>query len=142
MASGYTGPSNIEKLKTNHPYAKINFLPEDWFFLLYGLIRRYHPKSAETIERVSAISMMLQHISFGLLLYVIFQLISFFMSGYSIQHFLLAILALIAALSVKRKSQMYNQWFYDSIYDISLSFGSTTEKIIRKTQASKPTRND
>jgi hypothetical protein len=132
----------IQKLKTNHPYAEINFLPQDWYFLLYGLIRRFHPGSAETIERVSAISMMLQQISFGLLLYVLFQITSFFMSVYSLKHLPLAVLALIAALSVKRRSQMYNQWFYDSIYDISLSFGSTAEKIIRKTQARKSTGDD
>jgi hypothetical protein len=128
----------IEKLKTNHPNTKIDFSTQDWSFLLYGLIRRYHLESATAIDRDGALSMMLRNISFGLLLYALFQFVSFLLNGYLVEHLVFTLLAFVSALSAKRKSQMYNQWFYDSIYEIGLSHGSSVDKIIKKTQASEP----
>lgn len=130
----------IEKIKKNHPNAKIDFLPQDWPFL-YGVIRRYHIGSVAAIDRLSAISIMLQNISFGLLLYALFHLISILVTGYSIDHLVFVLSAFLLALPTKRKSQIYNQWFYNSIYELSLSHGSSADKIIKKLQASKPTEN-
>jgi hypothetical protein len=129
----------IEKLKKDHPKCEINFLPHDWPFLL-SLIRRYHPEVATSTDRSKAISVMLQNASLGLLFYSLLQLISFLLNDYSIEHLLLALFAFIIALPAKRKSQIYNRWFYDHIYETALTYGSDTSKIIRKVQANKPVK--
>ncbi len=131
----------IENLKKNFPKSKINFLHQDNRFLL-SLIRRNHPEVATTIDRNKAISIMLQNISFGMLFYTLLQLISFILNGYSIENLLLAFFALIIALLAKRKSQFYNQWFYNHIYETALTYGSDTGKIIRKVQAMKSEKDD
>lgn len=128
----------IERLKKDHPESKINFLPQDAPFL-FSLIRRDSPEFASTIERNKALSKMLQNISLGLLLYTFFQLASFAYNNFSIIHFLIAILGFISALLAKRKSQLYNRWFYSHIYEIALAYGNDINHIIKRVQSDKLT---
>ena len=127
---------SIERLKRHHPKSNVNFLPQDSAFLL-SLIRRDYPDVATTADRSKALSKMLQNISLGLLFYTLFQLASFVLTGFSIGHLLIALLALIFGLLAKRRSQRYNRWYYDHIYETALTYGSDTDKIIKKIQSDR-----
>jgi hypothetical protein len=126
----------VEKLKKDFPGYKINFLPQD-LRLLHSLIRRNHLEAATTIDLNRALGIMLQNISLALLLFMFSQGISFFIQGYDWEHLLLAIFSLIVSLLIRRKSQLYNLWFYNHIYEIALTYGNDTSKIIKKVQALK-----
>ena len=129
----------IAKVNRDFPKRKISFSRHDWPFLL-GLIRRNHPEAAVTIDRNSAIGIMLQNASLGFLLYTLLQLMIFIFQGFSVNALITAIIAFIVALMAKRKSQTYNQWFYDSIYETALTYGDDTNTIITRVQSGKPTK--
>ncbi len=126
----------IEKLKKNHPYLKIKFAPSDWP-VLQSIIRQYHPETVTNNERNKAISIMMQNISLSFLIYTFYQSIQFFLNGFSVENLAFAITSFIATFLSRNRSRIYNQWFYDHIYEAALSYNPNTIEIIKIVQGGK-----
>jgi hypothetical protein len=124
----------IEELKGLYPHLKIDFRPHDRA-ILFAIIRRFHGEIAATIDNNKAISVLFQNVSLGFFLYSIVLGIKLFAEGFAAANLLLLIVVIILSFLARQRSKLFNLWFNSLIFETALTYGTSTNKIIRQTQS-------
>ncbi len=126
----------IEGLKRNYPDIDIKFQPNERG-VLFAVIRRNDEDITATIDRNKAISILFQNLSFGLLLYTVFQLINMLMLGFSSVKFALFIGSIILSLVLRKRGKTFNLWFNSLIFEVALTYGTSTQEILKNAKLRK-----
>jgi len=130
----------IEGLKKNYPDLEIKFQPSDRA-VLFAVIRRNDEDITATIDRNKAISILFQNLSLGLLLYAVFQLINILALGFSSVNFVLLIGSIILSLVIRKRGRMFNLWFNSLIFEVALTYGTSTKEILKNAKLQKAVDN-
>jgi len=126
----------IEGLKRNYPDLDIKFQPNERA-VLFAVIRRNDEDITATIDRNKAISILFQNLSLGLFLYAIFQLSGMFAFGFSSVNFALLIGSIILSLVIRKRGRMFNLWFNSLIFEVALTYGTSTREILKNAKLRK-----
>jgi hypothetical protein len=108
---------------------------------LFTVIRRNNENIAATIDRNKAISILFQNLSFGLLIYAVFLLIQMLATGLASINLVLFIGSIILSLVIRKRGRMFNVWFNSLIFEVALTYGSSTQEILRNMKLRKTTDN-
>jgi Flp pilus assembly protein TadB len=124
----------IEELKGLYPHLKIDFRPRDRA-IFFTIIRRRHGEIAGTIDNNKAISVLFQNVSLGLFLYATVLGIKLFTEGFAAVNLLLLIVVIVLSILARQRSKLFNLWFNNLIFETALTYGTSTNEIIRQTQS-------
>ncbi len=131
----------IELLKRNYPDLNIKFQPNERA-VLFAVIRRNHDDITATLDRNKATSILFQNVSLGLLLYTAFLFITMLVVGYKSSDFALLIVSLVLSLVTRQRSRMFNLWFNSLVFEVALTYGTSTEEILKGSKLRKAAQND
>ncbi len=131
----------VEILKSNYPDLNIKFQPNERA-LLFAFIRRNHDDIKSTLDRTKAISILFQNISLGLLLYAAFLFITMLGVGYKSSDFAFLIASLVLSFVTRQRSRMFNLWFNSLVFEVALTYGTSTEEILKGSRLKKATQNN
>jgi len=126
----------VENLKKNYPDLEIKFQPSERE-LLFTVIRRNNENIAATIDRNKAISILFQNLSLGLLLYAVFLLLSMLATGFLPINLAVVTGYIILSLVIRKRGRMFNLWFNSLIFEAALTYGTSTQEILKSTKLRK-----
>lgn len=126
----------LQYLKEIYPGLEIRFQPKDWN-ALFALIRQRNPETAQYIDKFQADSIMLRNIALGALLLFFVYLVVFFSTG-SWSYFLAALVSLLLSLLAIGKSNKFRAWFYKSIYESAIEYGTSLQDVVSHPSIPEP----
>jgi hypothetical protein len=130
----------VDTLKRNFPDLNIKFQPNERS-ILFAVIRRNHDDITATIDRNKAISILFQNVSLGFLLYTIFLVVQLLINGYTLNNLVISIAAIIMSIATRQQGRMFNLWFNSLIFEVALTYGTSTKEILKNTQSQKKAQN-
>ncbi len=130
----------IDTLRRNFPDLNIKFQPNERS-ILFAVIRRNHDDITATIDRNKAISILFQNVSLGFLLYAIFLVVQILINGYSLNNLVISIAALTMSFATRQQGRMFNLWFNSLIFEVALTYGTSTKEILKNIQSQKKAQN-
>lgn len=132
---------SLNDVKNGHPELKIDFFPFQWAMLHHVIISK-NTRLSDRIDQFKATSIMMRSFSFGLVLLSIVD-VGFFVKSGSDYHFLASgVIFLFFALVANNRSRMYNQWFYGTIFEEAIKYGTTLASVLQSTSTSVREEND
>ena len=126
----------LQYLKEIYPGLEIQFRPKDWN-VLFALIRQRNPETAKFIDKFQADSIMLRNIALGALLLTLVYMVSFFSNGNWV-YLITAFGSLSTSLLAINKSNKFRAWFYKSIYESAIEYGTSLQEVVSHPTVPKP----
>jgi len=120
----------FKELQIRNPNWKFEFEGNDWR-TLFAYIRKESPGLAGEIDKQFALYLMLEGISFGMILLAINQVISFLTGGTFI-NILYSVLLVSASLLTAREGRFFQTRFYQWIFETILSYEMKPENLVRR----------
>lgn len=126
----------LDSIKKNYPGLKVDFDIKDRR-LLFSFVKHNNLELAENIDKFKALSIMFHNISFGLFLFLLVQIASLLVDGYSTT----ALIAMVAAGAFSfvaiRRSSLFNFWYWSGNFEQALHYGSSVQEMFSKKKEEK-----
>ena len=107
--------SALIEFKNSHPLTHVNFEAADWN-ILFAYIKHQNKDIASDIEGLNASSLMLRHISVGLIILAIVEIANFSITLAS-RHLFLGLVSVVFSILAVRESNQFAQWFFHAIFE-------------------------
>jgi len=118
----------IDNFKKYYPDLKVDFAIHDRR-LAFSFIRHNNLELAENIDKFKALSIMLQNISFGLLLFSVVQIIKLILGGYSDFVLVSMLITLIFSYVAIHRSALFNFWYWSGNFEQALHYGKSVSEM-------------
>ncbi len=128
-------PKNVQQsafieFQKRNPGWKFDFDGKDWR-MLFALIRKGSPDTANAIDKQNALYIMLASISFGIILLAINQIVMFFVGG-TYLNIIYFVLLIAMSLLVAREGRFFQARFYHLIFETILSHEIKLENLVKR----------
>jgi hypothetical protein len=99
---------------------------------LFSVIRHNNLELARHIDNFKAISIMLNNISLGLLLFALVQVLTIALDGFSLRSLFLIIVSFIFSYVAIHRSAVFNEWHWEAVYQHARQYGKSVAEMFNK----------
>jgi len=107
--------SALIEFKKIHPSTHVNFEAAD-SNILFAHIKRQNKDIASDIEGLNASSLMLRHISVGLIILAVVEIANFSVT-LSPQHLFFGLVSVVFSILAGKESNQFAQWYFHAIFE-------------------------